>query len=93
MFRLYSEVGIQAQDPQCSSTFVGTECGHGDIEIAGIRVSPGDIVVADETGVCFIPLARAAEVLAKAMKKSEFEEAKCEAIDSGTAVADLPNNA
>ncbi len=66
---------------------------NGDIEIAGIRVSPGDIVVADETGVCFIPLARAGEVLAKAMKKSEFEAAKCDAIDSGTAVSDLPNNA
>ncbi|TJW65645.1 MAG: RraA family protein, partial [Mesorhizobium sp.] len=66
---------------------------NGDIQIAGIRVGAGDIVVADETGVCFIPIARAAEVLAKALKKSAFEEAKCEAIDSGVAVADLPSNA
>ncbi|RVC79641.1 RraA family protein [Mesorhizobium sp. M4A.F.Ca.ET.022.05.2.1] len=66
---------------------------NGDIQIAGIRVGAGDIVVADETGVCFIPIARAAEVLAKALKKSAFEEAKCEAIDAGVAVADLPSNA
>src|SRR5690606_25694747 len=28
---------------------------NGDIEIAGVRVSPGDIVIADDTGVCFVP--------------------------------------
>lgn len=66
---------------------------NGDIQIAGVRVSPGDIVVADETGVCFVPLARAPEVLEKALKKADFEAAKCDAIDAGTAVADLPGNA
>lgn len=66
---------------------------NGDIQICGIRVSPGDIVVADETGVCFIPIARAAEVLEKAMRKARLELVKCEAIDAGTAVADLPGNA
>ena len=57
---------------------------------AGVRVAPGDIVLADDTGVCFIPRDRAAEVLALARKKSAAEEAKCKAIDAGTAVADLP---
>jgi 4-hydroxy-4-methyl-2-oxoglutarate aldolase len=66
---------------------------NGDIQIAGVRVSPGDIVVADETGVCFIPIARAHEVLEKALKKSNLENAKCDAIDAGTAVADLPASA
>lgn len=66
---------------------------NGDIQIAGIRVSAGDIVVADETGVCFIPISRAPEVLEKAMHKARLETVKCEAIDSGTAVADLPGNA
>lgn len=64
---------------------------NGDIEIAGVRVSPGDIVVADETGVCFIPIARAAEVLERALAKANFEHEKCSAIDAGTAVADLPS--
>lgn len=66
---------------------------NGEIEIAGIRVSAGDIVVADETGVCFIPVARAAEVLELALKKARAEEIKCAAIDEGTSVADLPGNA
>jgi regulator of RNase E activity RraA len=66
---------------------------NGDIEIAGIRVSPGDIVVADETGVVFIPIARAPEVLALALKKWAAEESKSQAIDKGVAVADLPGNA
>jgi 4-hydroxy-4-methyl-2-oxoglutarate aldolase len=47
-------------------------------------------VLADDTGVCFIPRARAAEVLALAQQKSAAEAAKCQAIDDGTAVADLP---
>ncbi|MGH7811155.1 MAG: RraA family protein [Candidatus Binatia bacterium] len=63
---------------------------NGDIVVGGIRVAPGDIVLADDTGVCFIPIARAAEVLALARQKSLAEEKKCQAIDAGVAVADLP---
>jgi regulator of RNase E activity RraA len=63
---------------------------NGDIEIAGVRVSSGDIVLADETGVCFIPIARAAEVLDIARRKQAAEEAKCRAIDEGVPVPDLP---
>lgn len=63
---------------------------NGEIVVAGIRVAPGDIVLADDTGVCFIPRARAAEVLALAQRKSTAEEAKCAAIDRGVPVADLP---
>jgi len=47
-------------------------------------------VFADDTGVCFIPRARAAEVLEMAKQKSAAEEAKCGAIDAGVPVADLP---
>ena len=63
---------------------------NGEIEISGIRVAPGDIVFADDTGVCFIPRARAADVLELAMQKATAEEAKCKAIDAGVPVADLP---
>ena len=66
---------------------------NGDIQVAGIRVAPGDIVVADETGVCFIPIARAREVLELAFGKAKFESLKCDAIDAGVSVADLPGNA
>lgn len=66
---------------------------NGDIQIAGVRVSPGDIVIADETGVCFIPISRAPEVLARALEKASFEIRKCDAIDAGVSVADLPTSA
>ena len=63
---------------------------NGEVVVAGVRVAPGDIVLADDAGVCFIPRVRAAEVLALAQQKSAAEAAKCQAIDDGTAVADLP---
>jgi regulator of RNase E activity RraA len=63
---------------------------NGEVVVAGARVAPGDIVVADDTGVCFIPRDRAAEVLALAQKKAAAEVAKCEAIDRGVPVWDLP---
>jgi regulator of RNase E activity RraA len=63
---------------------------NGEIEVAGVRVAPGDIVLADDTGACFIPRARAAEVLEIARRKSAAEAAKCAAIDAGVPVADLP---
>jgi regulator of RNase E activity RraA len=66
---------------------------NGEIEVAGVRVAPGDIVFADDSGVCFIPRVRAAEVLALASKKTAAEAAKCKAIDAGIPVADLPTNA
>jgi regulator of RNase E activity RraA len=63
---------------------------NGEIEICGIRVAPGDIVFADDSGVCFIPRQRAAEVLELAKQKSAAEEKKCAAIDAGVSVSDLP---
>jgi len=66
---------------------------NGEIEVAGVRVTPGDIVLADDTGVCFIPRERAEEVLEHALKKAAAEQAKCAAIDAGTPVPDLPKNA
>jgi regulator of RNase E activity RraA len=66
---------------------------NGEVEIAGIRVAPGDLVLADDSGVCFIPRERAAEVLELAGRKVSAEEAKCRAIDAGTPVPDLPGNA
>lgn len=63
---------------------------NGEVMIAGVRVSPGDMVLADDTGVCFIPRARATEVLALAQQKAAGEAAKCAAIDAGVPVADLP---
>ena len=63
---------------------------NGEVEIFGVRVRPGDIVVADDTGVSVIPIERAAEVLAVCRKKQAIESSRLTAIREGTHVADLP---
>jgi regulator of RNase E activity RraA len=62
---------------------------NGPVQIGGVRVEPGDLVVADDTSVCFIPRDRVTDVLALAQEKAEAEEARCKAIDGGIAVADI----
>ena len=47
---------------------------NGSVQIGEIRVEPGDLVVADDTGVCFIPRARILEVLEAAERKAKAEE-------------------
>lgn len=64
---------------------------NGPVQIEGIRVNPGDIVVADDTGVCFIPKERAREVLELSHKRAAAEDARCEAIDRGVPIIDLPS--
>ncbi len=64
---------------------------NGPVNIEGIRVNPGDIVVADDTGVCFVPRERAWEVLELSRKQAAAEDARCDAIDKGIAIRDLPS--
>ena len=56
--------------------------------ICGVAVHPGDLVVADEVGVCFVPHARAAEVLRVAQAIATSEEARLKLIDEGIPLAD-----
>jgi 4-hydroxy-4-methyl-2-oxoglutarate aldolase len=62
---------------------------NGPVVICGIRVYPGDLVVADDTGVCFVPQDRAVEVLEYARKKTAAEESKSRKIAEGASVAEL----
>src|SRR6202044_3320659 len=59
------------------------------VTICGIAVSPGDVVLADETGVCFIPRARAAEVLQRAQRNAAAEKLREEKIATGAPLAEL----
>ena len=43
------------------------------VSVAGVRVSPGDIVVADQDGVVFVPAGRAAEVFERARAMQAVE--------------------
>ena len=58
------------------------------VSICGISVSPGDLVIADEVGVCFVPLERAAEVLAVGQRLAKREEERLAKLDSGLSLKD-----
>ncbi len=59
------------------------------VSICGMPVNPGDLVLADETGVCFIPRERAGEVLARATKNAAAEKLREEKIAAGVPIRDL----
>ena len=62
---------------------------NGTVVIGGVQVHPGDLVVADDTGVCFIPRDFILEVLEAAEKKGRSEAKRVQAIDSGQSVPDV----
>jgi regulator of RNase E activity RraA len=62
---------------------------NGTVTIGGRTVAPGDLAVADDTGVCFVPAARAGEVLARARGISAKEAERVARIDAGESVRDL----
>lgn len=57
--------------------------------ICGVTVRPGDLVIADEVGVCFVPHERAAEVLAAAQEIAANEEKRLKMLDEGMPLADF----
>lgn len=59
------------------------------VAICGIEVQPGDLVVADEVGVCFVPHARAAQVLAVVQRILKYEEDRLRQVAAGVPVPDL----
>ena len=62
---------------------------NGTVQIAGIAVRPGDIVCADEAGVCFVPYARAAEVLAASRKIDGADTRRKADIESGVPLVEI----
>ena len=62
---------------------------NGPVMIFGMQVHPGDLVVADDTGVCFIPRDNIMTVLEAAEKKARSEDARVKAIDSGLTVPEV----
>lgn len=59
------------------------------VSIAGVEVRPGDLVVADECGVCFVPCARAAEVLGRARQIEQSEKSRLDRLAAGVPLAEF----
>jgi regulator of RNase E activity RraA len=59
------------------------------IQFAGVQVHPGDLVIADGSGVVFIPRAREEEVIAQAEALARREAAMAEAIRGGRSILEV----
>jgi regulator of RNase E activity RraA len=58
------------------------------IEIAGVRVAPGDIVIGDLDGVCIVPRGAEQEVFAAAFEKVRKEQTVRAALEGGMTSVD-----
>jgi 4-hydroxy-4-methyl-2-oxoglutarate aldolase len=68
---------------------VETVAVNQQVFICGVTVNPGDLVLADEVGVCFIPHDRAKDVLERAQYISANEKTRQAKIFSGAPIPDL----
>ena len=62
---------------------------NGTVQVCGVQVSPGDLVCADEAGVCVVPREQAAALLEVARKIDAGDTKRKKDIDEGASVADL----
>jgi len=63
---------------------------NGPVQLHGVGIRPGDIIVADDTGICVIPPEKAEDVVSFAEEQHALEEARIKAVGEGVHVADLP---
>ena len=55
-----------------------------EVKLGGVSVRPGDLIVADENGICVVPSNRMAEVLGFAQLFKSIEERIIEEVQNGT---------
>ena len=59
------------------------------IQVAGVQVRPGDLVIADGSGVVFVPQERAEEVIAAAERLAARQAAMVQAVRAGCSVVEV----
>jgi 4-hydroxy-4-methyl-2-oxoglutarate aldolase len=84
-FPLYARAAVQIT---ARGRIMEQSCNE-EIECAGVQVHPGDLVIADGSGVVFIPRAREAEVIAQAEALAEREAKMAAAIRSGRSIVEV----
>ena len=72
--------GVYAQDQGARGKVIDYRCA---IEIAGIRIMPGDLIFGDREGVLIIPREAEDEAIAKALEKVATEDQVAVAIRNG----------
>ena len=80
---------VSRREPITGKWRIETASINQPVSICGVTVSPGDLVAADETGVCFVPHRDAGVVLARAQAITADERARLAEIDSGVPIAEL----
>jgi regulator of RNase E activity RraA len=64
---------------------------NGTIQCGGVRARPGDIIVADRTGIVIIPQKWASDILEKARKMEKSEEEFVEGLKKGKTFGEMQN--
>jgi regulator of RNase E activity RraA len=63
-----------------------------EVTICGLPVRPGDLVVADEVGVCFVPAEAAADILIRCQRMAKQERVRLDRIGAGIPIAEILNS-
>lgn len=63
---------------------------NGTVALAGVPVTPGDLVVADSTGICVVPAEHVGALSAEVQRIQRGEQSVIDAIDAGVAPRDMP---
>jgi 4-hydroxy-4-methyl-2-oxoglutarate aldolase len=84
-FPVYGRVGV----PRTARGHVIERDWNVPVCIAGIEVSPGDLVIADSSGIAFVPSARAPELIAIAETIARKEAEMADAVRAGTPVSQV----
>jgi regulator of RNase E activity RraA len=62
---------------------------NGTVSICGVQVRPGDLIAADDSGVCVVPLENVETVIAQCEAAERAEEAVTSLIKSGATASDV----